>query len=114
MLAVINEKQLTEEQREMLELEKLVPGKFDHEIEFKLNKEHSDKKPKYGYATYTREQVALLLKAGNESVKQVPKEKVIYDTPPRHLIEQMVREHNEYNIMEAERKKLWDSTKTIE
>lgn len=122
MVGIINERKLTEEQQEQLELEKTNPEKFDVEFEFKLNKSVSDKVaakadfPKY--REYTMSEVVALLeasKAGAPIVEPELRQPAQYEYMSRELAEQLVNEHYEYLEKEKERKRLqWDSSKTIE
>jgi hypothetical protein len=61
MRAVIKERQLSEQEQEIIDLESLAPEKFDLEVEFKVNQHAADKKKDYGYRTLSREDVATLL-----------------------------------------------------
>jgi hypothetical protein len=122
MVGIINERQLTEEQQEQLELEKSNPEKFDAEFEFKLNKTVSDKatleNKSYKYRTYTMAEVNALLeasKAGTPIVEPEPRQVSQYDYMSRELAERLVREHYEYLEKEKERKRLqWVSENTTE
>ena len=119
MEAILRERQLTEEQLEILELEKQVPEKFDYEFEFKLNKHASDFKNKSSrYRTYTPGEVAALLAASDGETSSFESEapKREYEPMPREMAERLVREHFEYK--ENERKKReeikWDSQNMTE
>jgi paraquat-inducible protein B len=119
MLAVINERQLTKRQEELVELSASNPEKFDYEFEFKLNNKAPDKKPKTGYRTYTQEEVQKLLEASRTPYKspEITK-KTSYPPLPRELAEKFVREYLEYKKQRADLKKKleaeWDSLKTTE
>ena len=116
-MAVINERQITEEQQEQLELEEMAPEKFDPEITFKVNK-HASNIPRdpSNYGTYTREQVAALLAASKAPCEPSPVlEKTEYPTMTREECERLVTEHFQYK--ENEKKKQmerdsWGSQKT--
>jgi hypothetical protein len=118
MEAVINERQLTEYQQEILELQEQAPEKFDLEFDFKLNKSASDRHVKTSqYRTYTQEEVAELMRASFDKPKEeVPKSTPIdYEPMDRETAERLVREHYEYKERERLRKeKLWALEKTIE
>lgn len=107
MIAVINEKQITEEQADKLELETIAPEKFDPEFEFALNKEHADVKKDSGYGTYTPEQVQKLIAASRAEPEPTPylPRSLDYPTPSREQIEQWMTEHYEYKERERKRKK---------
>ena len=119
MLAIINERQLTEEQVENLELAEIAPEKFDPEITFKVNKQASTHPKEVRYGTYTREEVAELLAASDAPFIQhepLP-EPCTYEPMSRSECERLVREHFEYNEREKkkqEERKSWGSQKTIE
>lgn len=117
MTAVINERQITEEQAEQLELEELAPEKFDPEITFKVNKAASNVPKETGYRTYTREEVAALLAASKAPCEPTPpREKTEYPTMTREQCEALMRDHFEYKEREKKRKEelaAWDSQKTI-
>ena len=107
MLAVVNERQITEEQAEQLELEEMAPEKFDPEITFKVNK-HASNVPKdsSSYGAYTREQVAALLAASKAPCEPSPVlEKTEYPTMSREECERLVREHFEYKDNEKKKQK---------
>lgn len=116
MLAIMKERQITEAQQEMLELEEQAPEKFDAEFEFKVNKHASDRSRETRYRTLTREECAALLAASNAPFEpEVRPEPVDYPTLPREEAERLVREHFEYKERERLKKeKEWDSQKTIE
>ncbi len=115
MLAVINERQITEEQQEQLELEEMAPEKFDPEITFKVNKHASNVPRDTSYGTYTREQVAALLAASKAPCEPSPVlEKTEYPTMSREECERLVREHFEYKENEKKKREAWDFQKTTE
>jgi hypothetical protein len=117
MLAVVKEKQITEDQMALLELERQAPQKFDHEFEFKLNNKVSDKKSEIGYRTYTREEVQELIRASNAPYETyVPSAPAQYPHMPRELAERLVREHFEYQNENVKKKEEleWDSLKMTE
>jgi hypothetical protein len=109
MISIINERQITEEEQELLDLEAQVPEKFDHEFQFKLKNEVSDKKKETRYRTYTREEVAALMaasKAPTVSKSEPPPDRYPPGPYPQELIDmqrQLIREHFEYK--ETEKKK---------
>lgn len=114
MLAVISERQLTEEQITQLELEEMAPEKFDLDIQFKVNKEHSDVKREIRYRTLTREECNRLVAASKAPFEPPP-----VTTPPRDYptytreqVEALMREHFEYKDKKEGDK--WDSQKTTE
>jgi len=113
MLAIINERQLTEEQAIQLELEEMAPEKFDAELQFKVNKEHSNVKKETRYRTLTREECAKLIAASNAPFETPPpapaKE---YPTYSREQVEVFMREHFKYK--DAKEGDKWDSQKTTE
>lgn len=114
MLAIINEKQLTEEQVAQLELEELVPEKFDADLQFKVNKEHSSLKKEVRYRTLTREECARLIAASNAPFEtpSPPATTKEYPTYTREQVQELLREHFEYkNKKEGDK---WDSQKTTE
>lgn len=114
MISVINERQLTEEQKEQLELEKHAPQKFNPEIEFPIQKKlNGDFKPAR-YRTLTLEETQALLAATNKPVEEKPKTNPPhYGTYSREEAQRMVREHEEYK-RDEQRKREWVSTKTTE
>lgn len=118
MIAVLNERQLTEEQQERLELEEMAPEKFDPEITFKVNKNASNLHKEAVYGTYTREQVAILLAASKAQCRPSPiVEKKEYPTMTREECERLVREHYEYKENEKKKQKereTWDFQTTTE
>lgn len=61
MRAVIKERQLSDREQEIIDLESLAPEKFDLEVEFKVNQHAADKKKDSGYRTLSREDVVVLL-----------------------------------------------------
>jgi hypothetical protein len=114
MLSIINERQLTEEQKEQLELEKQAPQKFDPDIEFPIQKKLSGDFKSMRYKALSLEETQTLLAANSKPVEEKPKtQNPSYHTYSREEVERMVKEHFEYK--EDERgKKAWDTTKTIE
>jgi hypothetical protein len=122
MMGIINERQLTEEQEEQIELEQLSPEKFDLELDFKLNKSSSDKSTmeskSYKYRTYTMAEVNALLEASRAEtpiIKEHREAPAVYESMPREMAERLVREHYEYLAKEQNRKKeQWDSEKMTE
>jgi len=118
MLAVVNERQLTEEQVEQLELEEMAPEKFDPEITFKVNKSASNVPKEVRYGTYTREQVHALLnppKTWDHREPDAPP--TVYPTMSREDCERLVKEHFEYKDNAKKKKEefeTWDSLKTTE
>lgn len=81
MLAVINEKQLTEEEAALVELEELAPEKFNPDIQFKVNKEKSNVKRDIRYRNLTREETAVLIAASSITIKAPPLLSPILDYP---------------------------------
>lgn len=118
MISIINERQVTEEQQEMLELEQQAPEKFDPEFEFMLNKHASDRQPKTSkYQTLTPEETRRLLEASFGERKTVEEPRVVKDYEPldRETAARLVREHYEYKEREKKRKEQqWALEKTIE
>lgn len=118
MLAVINEKKITEEQVIQLELEELAPEKFDPEIQFIVNKEHADVKRETYFRPLTKEETAALFARGKVVVTaEEHYEPAIYDILPRDVAERLVKEHFEYKNRENKSKKEedeWVLTKTTE
>ena len=118
MLAVINERQLTEEQIEQLELEQMAPEKFDPEITFKVNKTASNVLKEVRYGTYTKEQVAALLnppKTWDHHEPDTPP--TVYPTMSREECEVLMKEHFKYKDDAKQKKEeleKWDSTKMTE
>lgn len=96
MLSILNERQITQEEAIELELEELAPEKFDPEITFKVNKEHSDVKSDTRYRPLTREETAALFAKGKVTVKTEQMPPAVYDTLPREVAERLVREHFEH------------------
>lgn len=115
MLAVIKEKQVTEEQADQLELEALAPEKFNPDLQFKINKHASNVQKEMKYKILTREETAELIYASNApyDTPSLPSSNKSYPTYTREQAEAMVREHCEYNDEQKQRDK-WDSQKTIE
>jgi hypothetical protein len=118
MLAVINERQLTEKQVEQLELEEMAPEKFDPEITFKVNKEASNVVKETRYGTYTREQVAALLNPPKTWIQHEPERPpTVYPTLSREQCEALMRDHFEYKenaLKKQKEREAWDSLKTTE
>lgn len=123
MMAIINERQLTPDQKEEAELRETYPQKyestFDPLIEFKVNKHAADPSRKKGssYREYTREEVAELVAASNAPFVQPepPIERGYYPTYSREQVESFMRQHNEYLANEKKQKEeraKWDSPKT--
>jgi hypothetical protein len=122
MMSIINERQLTEEQEEQIELEQLSPEKFDLELDFKLNKSSSDKSTmeskSYKYKTYTMAEVNALLEASRADtpiIKEYREAPAVYEHISRETAERLVKEHYEYLAKKQNRKKeQWDSEKMTE
>jgi len=116
MRAVIDERQLTEEQIEQLELEEMAPEKFDPEITFKVNKSVSNVPKETSYGTYTREQVAKLLAASKAPCEPTPPREIThYPTMTREQCEALMRDHFEYKenaLKKQKEREAWDSAKT--
>ena len=68
MESILKERQLSNSEQEMLELEKQAPEKFDLEFDFKINQDASDRKKDTRYTTYTREEITDLLAASKAPV----------------------------------------------
>ena len=119
MTSILRERQVTEAQQDMLDLEEMAPDKFDPEIQFAISKAISAIPGKdIRYSTYTREQTAKLLAASG--IQETPKEERMvnnYDYMPRETAERLVREHYEY-LEEQKKKRMekdeWVNPKTIE
>lgn len=117
MTGVLKERQVTEAQQDLLDLEEMAPDKFDPEIQFKVFKHENDEpRETRQYGTLTREQTARLLSASG--IKETPKEERMvnnYDYMPRETAERLVREYYEY--LEEQKKKRMEkdewATKTI-
>ena len=117
MTGVLKERQVTEAQQDLLDLEEMEPDKFDPEIQFAISKVISATPSKdIRYSTYSREQVAKLMAASG--IKHTPLEERMvhnYDFMPRETAERLVREHYEY--LEEQKKKRMEkdewATKTI-
>jgi hypothetical protein len=118
MIAVIQERQITEAQAEQLELEEMAPEKFDPEVTFRVNREASNVVKKSVYGTYTKEQVAKLLAASKAPiVVSEPLEPTReYPILSREQCEALMREYFKYKIQETERKEEeeWALVKTTE
>lgn len=108
MIAVINEKQLTEEQEVQLELEGMAPEKFNPEVQFKVNKEQSnvkDRSVRYG-PPLTREECAALM-AQSQAPIITPVRLVQSDNYPTYSLEDVqyfMLEHEEYKEKEQKNK----------
>lgn len=119
MRAIIDQRQITEEQAEQLELEEMAPEKFDPEVTFIANKHAADphKFQTYG-EPYTRQQVAMLLAASSAPTEMSPPvEKTNYPTMTREECEFLMADHYAYLERERENKKEreeWVSPKTTE
>jgi len=114
MIAILNERQITEQQEELIELSRSTPEKFDHEFEFQLNNATKTK-----YRTYTQEEVQRLIEASKApcEVPKTPIKKTRYQAPPRELVEKLVREFFEYKEEQEKKKQqetMWDSLKMTE
>lgn len=76
MTAIINERQLTPDQEDEIELQEIAPEKFepkfDPDLEFKLNKKAADPSGSMRYEPYTREEVAALIEATNAPYESPP------------------------------------------
>jgi hypothetical protein len=113
MISVINERILTEEQKEQLELEKHAPQKFDPDIEFPIQKKLNGNFKQSQYRTLTLEETQALLATNNKPVEEKPKtQSTNYHTYSREEVERMVREHYQYKSPEVNKE--WVSTKTTE
>lgn len=117
MRSVLDERQITQEQADQLELEEMAPEKFDPEVTFIANKHAADPHEFQTYGEpYTRHQVAALLaasKAPTEITHEM--EKTVYPTMTREECERLMTEHYSYIERERENKKEreeWDSLKT--
>lgn len=119
MRSVVDERQITEEQQEMLELEELAPEKFDPEVIFIANKHAADPHEFQTYGEpYTKEQVAALLIASKAPPRVEPTEPPQwYPTMTREEAEFLVNDHYAYLEQEKQKRKErmeWDSLKTTE
>lgn len=120
MDGVIKERQLTAAQEEELELQEMVPEKFESfypDIEFKLNKKAADPKKSGASKTYSQEEVTKLLSASEELYEQIPMLTMPKDylTYTREQVQELMREHKDYidsSKKEEEQRKQWDSQKT--
>lgn len=105
MTGILRERQVTEAQQDLLDLEEMAPDKFDPEIQFAISKVISATPSKdVRYTTYSREQVAKLMNASG--IKHTPPEDQMttkYSDMPRETAERLVREHYEY--LEEQKKK---------
>lgn len=63
MNGILEERQLTDYELEMLELQAEVPDKFDAELEFLINKESSDKERDIRYRSLSKGETAALVAA---------------------------------------------------
>ena len=119
MRALIDQKQITEEQAEQLELEEMAPDKFDPEVTFIANKHAADphKFQTYG-EPYTKKQVNMLLAASSAPTEVAPlAEKSSYPTMTREECEFLMADHYAYLERERENKKEreeWVATKMTE
>lgn len=124
MNAIIDERQLTETQREELELRKSHPEKYEEEaydphVDFIKNKQvASPEKSVGGYRTLTREECAALIAASNAPFEPPPPvERRDYPTYTREQVEALMRDHYSYKDNEKKKKEeraQWDSQKTTE
>lgn len=125
MMSVINERQLTPDQREEVELRETYPEKYEPEfdplIEFKANKHAADPSRKKGnpYREYTREEVAELIAASEAPwiAPEKPAARQDYPTYSREQVESFMRDHLEYLANEKKQKEeraKWDSPKMTE
>lgn len=121
MTAVMNERQITEQQQEQLDLQESAPEKYDVQdldLEFKINKQSSNNRQEVRYRAPTREEVAALLAASNAPVEIITKpHNYDYPTLSREECSRLVREHYEYKERERQTKyqkelEEWDSQKT--
>lgn len=116
MLGIINERQLSEEQLDKLELEELAPDKFDPEIQFKVNKQLSDVYSEVRFRPLTREETAKLMTASKAKVVLERVEDIRqYGTYSREQIEAFMTEHYAYKhkpSKEKKEKEEWDKAKT--
>lgn len=114
MMGIIDDRNVTEAQKERLELEELAPDKFDPEIAFIVNKPIPAIPAKeIRYTTYTKEQVAWLMAASKAPpVQEEVEPSYDYGSLPRERVEELVREHYEYKQREKQKKQetdQWDS-----
>lgn len=125
MMAIINERQLTPDQQEEVELRETYPQKYEPEfdplIEFKVNKQAADPSRNKGnpYREYTREEVAELIAASEAPwvAPEKPAARQDYPTYSREQVESFMRQHLEYIANEKKQKEeraKWDSPKTTE
>lgn len=115
MVGVVNERQLTKDQAERLELEELAPEKFDSEFEFRVNQDQSDNKREFSYRPMTREECDRLMAASNEPIKSdPPPPRQDYPTYTREQVQEFMREHYEYKNRQKKKEEPWDSLKTTE
>lgn len=114
MEGILKERQITEEQREILE-EEFIPEKFDPEVTFLANKDAADIKKTSGYSTYSREDVNRLMAASKAPPKQIETpEKRDYPIMSREECERLMKEHYEYLEEKSKKKEQepeWDSQK---
>lgn len=123
MMAIINERQLTPDQVEEVELRETYPQKYEPEfdplIEFKANKQAADpsRKKTSAYRILSREETADLLAASKAPFVPPPEppERKEYKTYTREQVEFFMRQHFQYledeKRIQEERAK-WDSPKT--
>jgi predicted RNA methylase len=109
MLSVIQERQLTESQKEQIELQKVAPHKFNPEIEFEMEFELNSK-------LYNRREIVFSFYSIEESRRLVEESKISkaqervvvpntnYPSYSLEEVKKLLREGGE----------LWDSTKTTE
>jgi hypothetical protein len=113
MTAILNERHLTDQELEKLgeDLEK--PSTIDPELDFMISKKvskvsHYDSdNGRSKYRVLTREEVRQLMEASEEPVKDEREPMYNYFNYPtysRDFVEQLVKEHFDYEIEEAERK----------
>jgi TPP-dependent indolepyruvate ferredoxin oxidoreductase alpha subunit len=105
MRSIIDQRQITEFQKEQLELEKVAPQKFDPEIEFPIQKKLMGDFTQGKYKAMTLEETQALLALDVKSVQEKPKtNNPNYSTYSREEVEKMVREHLEYKENEQRKK----------
>lgn len=102
MRAILEERQLTSDQQEELEIRKTMPEKyepdFDPAIEFIVNKKAADpKKSGIQYTNYTREEVAELINAPEVTfVEPAPIQSRNYPTYSREQVQELMYEQFKY------------------
>ncbi len=74
MGSVLNERRLTEYEKESIELERSHPHKFDPELEFAIQKRNMGEFKQPKYRTLSLQETQLLLNASNRPVKEKKKE----------------------------------------